>query len=81
MALPAWATRPNLCAALPLGSASPSRRRRIIRTHDPCSEELTDAECRHLPAERRLDLLALIDAQGPVTGHRIVIPADLPVTW
>jgi hypothetical protein len=44
-------------------------------------EELTDAECRHLVAERRLNRLALIDAQGPVTGHRIVIPADLPVTW
>jgi nitroimidazol reductase NimA-like FMN-containing flavoprotein (pyridoxamine 5'-phosphate oxidase superfamily) len=48
---------------------------------DVCLEELTDAECRHLLAERHLGRLALIDAQGPVTGRRIVIPADLPVTW
>jgi len=44
-------------------------------------EELTDAECRHLVAERHLGRLALIDAQGPVTGRRIVTPADLPGTW
>jgi hypothetical protein len=48
---------------------------------DVCLEELTDAECRHLPAERQLGRLALIDAQGPVTGRRIVIPADLSGTW
>ena len=48
---------------------------------DVCLEELTDAECRHLLAERHLGWLALIDAQGPVTGRRIVIPSDLPVTW
>jgi nitroimidazol reductase NimA-like FMN-containing flavoprotein (pyridoxamine 5'-phosphate oxidase superfamily) len=48
---------------------------------DACLEELTDAECRHLVAERHLGRLALIDAQSPVTGRRIVIPADLSVTW
>jgi len=80
MALPAWATRPNLCAALPSALlARPGEGGSSV--HDPCSEELTDAECRHLPAERQLGRLALIDAQGPVTGRRIVIPADLPVTW
>src|SRR5829696_3820612 len=34
--------------------------------HDACLEELIDAECRHLYAERHLGRLALIDAQGPV---------------
>jgi hypothetical protein len=48
---------------------------------DVCVEELTDAECRHLVAERHLGRRARIDAQGPVTGRRIVIPADLSVTW
>jgi hypothetical protein len=48
---------------------------------DACLEELTDAECRNQFAERHLGRLALVDAQGPVTGRRIVIPADLPVTW
>ena len=48
---------------------------------DVCLEELTDAECRNLLAERHLGRLAFIDAQGLVTGRRIVIPADLPVTW
>ena len=48
---------------------------------DVCLEELTDAECRHLVAERHLGRRARIDAQAPVTGRRIVVPADLPVTW
>jgi hypothetical protein len=48
---------------------------------DVCVEELTDAECRHQVAERHLGRRARIDAQGPVTGRRIVIPADLSVTW
>jgi hypothetical protein len=46
-----------------------------------CLEELTDAECCNLLAERHLGRLVLVDAQGPVTGRRIVIPADLPFTW
>lgn len=35
----------------------------------------------NLLAERHLGRLAPIDVHAPVPGHRIVIPADLPVTW
>ena len=48
---------------------------------DVCLEELTDAEYRDLVAERHLGRRARIDAQGPVTGRRIVIPADMPFAW
>jgi hypothetical protein len=46
---------------------------------DALFEEVSDAECRKLPAEHHLGRLALVDTS--VTGRRIAIPADLPFTW
>jgi hypothetical protein len=70
--------------AEPRRRASPSLSWPVPAKEDhPCAclEELTDAECCNLLAERHLGRLALVDAQGPVTGRRSVIPADLPFTW
>ena len=71
-------------SAEPRRRASPSLSWPVPAKEDhPCAclEELTDAECCNLLAERHLGRLALIDAQGRITGRRIVIPADLSVTW
>ena len=70
-------------SAEPRRRASPSLSWPVPAKEDhPCAclEELTDAECRNLLAERHLGRLALIDAQGRITGRRIVIAADLSVT-
>ena len=74
-----------LVGALGLGVLAVSESRRVDHV-EQLGERFEPAAGSVDTRRARLDtaapeMLALIDAQGPVTGHRIVIPADLPVTW